>query len=309
MSLKHFVETQQLEPGLLFELFKKADELRVNPKKHLEGKILAALFYEPSTRTRFSFESAILRLGGNYIATENASEFSSAVKGESLEDTVRVIGCYSDCIVMRHNIDGSASRAAAISKVPVINAGDGPGQHPTQALLDLYTIYREFSDKKFEDLKIAMVGDLKYGRTVRSNCYLLGKFKGPKIFGVSPDNLRMEDDIKDYLKRHKIPFVEEDNLNKILPEVDVVYMTRIQKERMPLAEYEKAKGKYVINSENLSLIRPESRILHPLPKVDEVILPIEIEEKDPRVAYFRQVENGLYIRMALLTHLLMPEKF
>jgi len=193
----HVIESQQFSPEILFRLFNRADELRDYCEKCLQDKIMASLFYEPSTRTRFSFESAMLRLGGKVIGTENAKEFSSAVKGESLEDSIRVLSNYCDCIVIRHSEEGSAKKASEVSKVPVINAGDGKGQHPTQALLDVYTIYREF--ERLDNLKIAMVGDLSSGRTVRSLCYLLGKFKGIEIIFVSPGHLKMKEDIKEYL--------------------------------------------------------------------------------------------------------------
>jgi aspartate carbamoyltransferase catalytic subunit len=304
MKLTYFVESQQLKPSLIFDFFKKADEMRSLKSTHLilGGKVLATLFYEPSTRTRLSFETAMLKLGGSVISTENAKEFSSAIKGETIEDTIRIVSAYADCIVIRHYEDGVAKRAAAISPVPVINAGDGKGQHPTQALLDLYTIYREVG--RVENTKIAMVGDLASGRTVRSLCYLLGKFKGNEIIFVSPANLRMRQDIKDYLKRHGVSFREEADLNKVLPIVNVIYMTRIQKERISSEDYEKAKGKYVLNMQNLPLLKDSARILHPLPKIDEIDFPINVEQTDKRIAYFRQAENGLYIRMALLAHLL-----
>jgi aspartate carbamoyltransferase catalytic subunit len=298
MGFRHLVKSQQFTKENLFSMFKKADELRIYSTNSLNNKILMALFYEPSTRTRLSFESAMLKLGGTVIGTENAREFSSAVKGESLEDSIRVLGKYADVIVMRHSETGAAKQAAEVSSVPIINAGDGKGQHPTQALLDVYTIYREF--KRLNNLKIAVVGDLASGRTVRSLCYLLGKFEDIEIIFVSPDNLRVGDDIKEYLLKHNIKHREEDDLNKVLEEVDVVYMTRIQKERISLGDYEKAKGKFVINEDNFELVNPNSRIMHPLPHVEEIDLPIEVEETDPRVAYFRQAENGLYARMALL---------
>ncbi len=304
MKLKHFIESQQLERDLIFELFEKADEFKevgcAEPK--LNGKILATLFYEPSTRTRLSFESAMLKLGGAVISTENAKEFSSAIKGESLEDTVRVISSYANCIAIRHYENGAAHKAAAISCVPIINAGDGKGQHPTQSLLDLYTINKEIG--RVENLRLACVGDLASGRTARSLCYLLGKFSGNEITFISPENLKMKDDIKDYLSRRDVKFAEENNLNKILPEVDIIYMTRIQKERMNDEEYSKAHGKYKIDVNNFNLLKNSARILHPLPKVDEIDLPIEVETTDPRVAYFKQAENGLYVRMALLEHLI-----
>lgn len=302
--LEHFVESQQLTTEIIKSLFERADHLRSPHPGLLKGKILATLFYEPSTRTRLSFESAMLKMGGQVLTTENAKEFSSAIKGESMEDTIRVVGSYADCVVIRHYEDGTAKKAASISLVPVINAGDGKGQHPTQALLDVYTIYKEL--ERIEGIKIAMVGDLAYGRTVRSLCYLLGKLKKDNIevTFVSPENLRIGQDIKEYLSRHDISFREVTDLNKVLPETDVVYMTRIQKERMSLDDYGRAKGKYVINQDNFNLIRPDARILHPLPHVEEIDLPVEVEQKDARVAYFRQVQNGLYARMAVLDMLI-----
>lgn len=302
--MEHFIESQQLTPEIIFDIFSRADEFRKD-KLHepsLKGKVLAALFYEPSTRTRLSFETAMLKLGGNVISTENAREFSSAVKGETLADSIRIISSYADAIVIRHYDEGAARIASSVSKVPVINAGDGKGQHPTQALLDLYTIYREFG--RLNNLKIAMVGDLASGRTVRSLCYLLGKFPGNEIIFLSPEHLKMKEDIKEYLTRHGVAFREEKNLDLILPELDIVYMTRIQKERITLDEYTNAKGQYIINENNFHLLKPDARILHPLPKIDEIMLPLEIEENDSRVAYFRQAENGLYVRMALLVHLM-----
>ena len=303
--MEHFYEAQQLTFEMIYSLFELADKIRANPKEYsstLHGKVLATLFYEPSTRTRLSFETAMLRLGGGVISTENAKEFSSAIKGESIEDTVRVIGGYANGIVIRHYEEGTAKRASSVSSVPIINAGDGKGQHPTQALLDLYTIYREL--KKTSGLKIAAVGDLASGRTVRSLCYLLGKFKDNEVIFVSPNNLKIGEDIKEYLTRHNIKFSEENNLHDVLQKVDIIYMTRIQKERITIEDYEKAKGKFVINSDNLNLIKQSSRIMHPLPHVEEIDLPVEIEKHDERVAYFRQSENGLWIRMALLIQLL-----
>ena len=302
--LDHVISAQQLTPEISSALFEKADELRENPSEELKGKVLATLFYEPSTRTRLSFESAMLKLGGKVIRTENAKESSSATKGESIEDTIRVIGSYADCIVIRHSQEGIAMKAAAVSPVPIINAGDGKGQHPTQALLDIYTIQKELGT--LQDLKIAMVGDLASGRTVRSLSYALGQFQrmGIEIIFVSPENLEMGEDVKNYLKEHDIKFVEEQDLDKVLPEVDIVYMTRTQQERMSAEDYEKAKGKYCINMDNLKLVKENARIMHPLPHVEEIDLPIDVEKTDKRVAYFRQAENGLYTRMALLSMLL-----
>jgi aspartate carbamoyltransferase catalytic subunit len=303
MKLKHILEAQQFDKDFLFSLFKSADDLRkIHDSEILKGKIMAVLFYEPSTRTRLSFESAMLKLGGQVIGTENAKEFSSASKGESMEDTIRVISKYADCIVIRHSVEGTAKVSAEVSSVPIINGGDGKGQHPTQALLDMYTIYREFG--RLGNLKVAVVGDLANGRTARSLCYLLSEFPGNEITFVSPENLKMGQDIKDHLKEHNIDFKEEIDLNKVLPEMDVIYMTRIQKERMSVEDYDLSRGKYIINEENINLLKESGRVLHPLPHVEEIDLKIHTEKENPRVAYFRQAEDGLYIRMALLKLLL-----
>lgn len=303
-KLQNVIESQQFTTEFLSDLFDMAEKFEDGSiaLPNLSDKIIATLFYEPSTRTRLSFESAALRLGAKVVSTENAKEFSSSVKGESLADTIRIVSAYCDCIVLRHYITGAAKEASMISKVPVINAGDGKGQHPTQALLDVYTIYKEIG--RLSGLKIAMVGDLASGRTVRSLCYLLSKFSNNHIIFVSPENLKIGDDIKQYLLTKDISFSEESDLNKVLPEVDIIYMTRIQKERISAEDYEAAKGKFVINSDNLELIKKNSRIMHPLPHCEEINLPIEIEQKDKRVAYFREAANGLYIRMALLNYLL-----
>ena len=302
MKLNHFIESQQLDKQTIFSLFKKADELEKSNKKMFSKKILATLFYEPSTRTRLSFESAMLKLGGNIISTENAKEFSSAIKGESLEDTIRIISSYADVIVLRHFEEGAAKVAASVSYVPIINGGDGSGQHPTQALLDIYTIWKEIG--RIENLTVVMVGDLKHGRTVRSLCYLLGKFNGIKIIFVAPKHLLIKDDIKEYLKRHNVEFEEQTELDRYLPKADVVYMTRIQKERMSNEEYQSAKEMYSITDESLKLLNKNARLLHPLPHIEEIKLSLKTEQEDKRVAYFRQAKNGLYVRMALLSYLL-----
>jgi aspartate carbamoyltransferase catalytic subunit len=307
--LTHVIESQQFDRELLEVVFKTADQLKADLDeerrfaKSLEGRIMASLFYEPSTRTRFSFESAMLRLGGSVITTENAREFSSAAKGESLADSTRIMNGYADVIVMRHNEAGSAARAAEISTVPVINAGDGAGQHPTQALLDMYTIVDAFAG--INSLKIAMVGDLRYGRTVRSLAYLLTKYENIEIIFVAPPVCKMEGDIKDYLNKYKIPWREASDLDKVTPEVDCVYMTRIQKERFhDLDDYQAAVGRYILTPQRVRTMKPSAIIMHPLPRVDEI--PKEVDA-DPRARYFQQAQNGLYIRMALL-YLLLKKK-
>ncbi len=243
------------------------------------------------------------KLGGEVIfSTENASEFSSVVKGETLEDTIRIIDSYfPDVIVLRHFESGSAARAAEISQSPIINAGDGPGQHPTQALLDLYTIKKEIHH--IDGISIAMVGDLANGRTVRSLSYLLSKFSDIRIFFVAPEVVRMKDDIKEHLRENNICFSEETDLKKVISQVDVIYQTRIQKERFGdrIEDYEKARGIYIIDKETLELMKKSAIVMHPLPRGEEIKLEVD---KDSRAAYFRQAQNGLFIRMALLKMIL-----
>jgi aspartate carbamoyltransferase catalytic subunit len=301
--LSHVVESQQFSRPLLEELLDRADEIKSQPHRfagRLNGQVMAALFYEPSTRTRLSFEAAMLRLGGSTMGTDNAREFSSAAKGETLEDTIRIVSGYADVIVLRHNEEGAARRAAAVSSVPVINAGDGPGQHPTQALLDLYTIRDEIG--RIDGIRIAMVGDLANGRTVRSLTYLLSKFRDIRICFVAPPQVAMREDIKDHLDEHHVAWVETQDLDAVLPQVDVVYQTRIQKERFSdEASYLALKGVYRIDAATLARMRKEAIVMHPLPRVDEIAPEVDA---DPRAAYFRQARNGLYIRMALLDRLL-----
>jgi aspartate carbamoyltransferase catalytic subunit len=297
------IESQQFSRSLLEELFARADEIKREPHLfmgRLTGRVMAALFYEPSTRTRLSFEAAMLRLGGLTMGTDNAREFSSAAKGETLEDTIRIVSGYSDVIVLRHNEEGAAKRAAAVSDVPIINAGDGPGQHPTQALLDLYTIRAELS--RIDGVRVAMVGDLANGRTVRSLAYLLSKFKDIKLWFVAPPQVAMRDDLKAHLDEHHVPWTETSDLDTVLPDVDVVYMTRIQKERFsdPSA-YEAVKGTYRMDASAMARMRKYAILMHPLPRVDEIAPEID---DDPKSAYFRQARNGLHVRMALLDRLL-----
>ncbi|HCF99901.1 MAG TPA: aspartate carbamoyltransferase [Chloroflexi bacterium] len=301
LRLHHVVEAQDFNRGMLEELFSTA---RVMEKvvedggsKLLDGCIMASLFYEESTRTRFSFETAMLRLGGSVISTENARQFSSVSKGETLEDTIRIMNGYADVIVMRHYESGAARRAADISRVPIVNAGDGTGQHPTQAFLDLYTIEKELGG--IDNLTIAVVGDLANGRTVRSLCYLLAKYRNVRVYMVAPEVVRMREDIKDYLSRHDVRWTEESDLREVVGEVDVLYQTRIQKERFGdrSEDYLSARGVYVVDRELLKTLRKNAIVMHPLPRVDEITVDVD---GDPRAAYFRQAQNGVFIRMALL---------
>ncbi len=298
-TLRHVVESQQFSRGLLDELFENADRMRADPQRaagRLRGRVMAALFYEPSTRTRLSFESAMLRLGGCTMGTDNAREFSSASKGETLEDTIRIVAGYADVIVLRHQEEGAARRAAAVSDVPVINAGDGKGQHPTQSLLDLYTIRAELG--RIDGVRVAMVGDLYNGRTARSLAYLLSKYRGVELWFVAPAQVAMRADIKAHLDEHGVGWHETEDLEAVLPEVDVIYQTRIQKERFEdEASYRAVKGIYVIGPEAMSRLRPDAIVMHPLPRLDEIEPAVDA---DPRAAYFRQARNGVQVRMALL---------
>lgn len=303
--MRHIIKAQQFNREVMSEIFEYASNLecvfKVGSTNILSGKILATLFYEPSTRTRLSFESAMIRMGGSVITTENAKEFSSAAKGENIEDTIRVIHSYADAIVLRHHESGTAERASKFSHVPIINAGDGPGQHPTQALIDLYTIQKELGT--IDGISIAMVGDLANGRTVRSLCYLLSKYKDIKIKFVSPSVVRMKDDIKQFLTTNRISFVEETDLKSVCRSVDVVYQTRIQKERFVdnMVEYDMAYGKYIINNDILNIMKKKSIILHPLPRLEEISSEID---NDTRAAYFRQASNGVYVRASILKYVL-----
>jgi aspartate carbamoyltransferase catalytic subunit len=300
MSLKHVIESQQFTVPLLMELFDRARRMeRIVARGgtlDYQKRILASLFYQPSTRTRFSFEAAMHRLGGQVLSTEHARAFSSEIEAEQVEDSIRIIGSYCDVIVIRHHETGGAARAAKVSLVPVINAGDGDGgQHPTQALLDLYTIYRE---RPLDGLSVAFIGELDRGRTVRSLAYLLAKFERVKVFFVSPPELQMKADILQYLDRHNVRYELESDIDRVVGEVDVVYQTRIRPDRMA---HVTGSQRYSINSSVLQRMRPEAMILHPLPRTVELDKTVD---DDPRALYFRQAANGLYVRMALLTMLL-----
>ena len=297
--LRHVIESQQFSRPLLEELFERADEMRTDPHRaagRLQGRIMAALFYEPSTRTRLSFESAMLRLGGRTMGTDNAREFSSASKGETLEDTIRIVAGYADVIVLRHHEAGAARRAADVSDVPVINGGDGRGQHPTQSLLDLYTIKDELGS--VDGVRVAMVGDLANGRTARSLAYLLSKYRDTEIWFVAPPQVAMGRDIKEHLDEHGVRWHETRDLEAVLHSVDVVYQTRIQRERfVDEAAYRAVKGIYVIGPAAMARLGRDAIVMHPLPRLDEIDPAVDA---DPRAAYFRQARNGVHVRMALL---------
>ncbi|OGJ64455.1 aspartate carbamoyltransferase [Candidatus Peribacteria bacterium RIFCSPHIGHO2_02_FULL_53_20] len=300
LPFTHLTSTKQLSRSDTDAILGVAKDMEGILKKGgsdlLKGKILASLFYEPSTRTRLSFESAMQRLGGDVI-TADGIQFSSLYKGESIEDTIIVAGQYADIIVMRHPETGSADRAAAVSPVPFINAGDGPGQHPTQALLDLYTIQKEC--KKIDGLKVAMVGDLRYGRTVHSLSFLLGLYKNIELTFISPKELTMPEKVTSFCKEKGITFTEASNLEAAIS-ADVLYMTRIQEERFTdHSEYERLKSVYTLRSAHLK--GKKTVIMHPLPRVTEIATDVDAL---PNAAYFRQVRNGVPVRMALLVMLL-----
>jgi aspartate carbamoyltransferase catalytic subunit len=281
------------EINYILNISKAMEPLASKGSDMLKGKILATLFFEPSTRTRLSFEAAMLKLGGSIIGFAEA-EIASVKKGENLSDTVRTVENYADVIALRHPLDGAAKLAAEFSKVPLINAGSGAEEHPTQALLDLYTMQKEKG--KIDGLKIALVGDLRYGRTVHSLAYALSLYN-IELHLISPESLRMRREVLRTIQ-NKIPVTEEANLEKIIPQIDVLYVTRIQKERFPdPAEYAKVKGVYKIDLKTLSSAKKDLIILHPLPRVDEIASEVD---NTSQARYFQQVWNGVVVRMALL---------
>lgn len=301
---KDIISVKQFARPDLEYVFGVAHEMRgmverVGTFDLLKGKILANLFYEPSTRTSSSFTAAMERLGGSVIPI-NEVKYSSVSKGESLPDTIRTLECYADVIVLRHPETGSAAIAAKAARKPVINAGDGVGEHPTQALLDTFTIMEELG--RLDNLTITMLGDLKYGRTVHSLARIMSLFSNVKINYVSPDILKMPQEVMDEVAEKGIPQAEYGTLTEVLSQTDVLYVTRVQKERFENPEdYEKVKGAYVIDPQIMKAAKKEMIVMHPLPRVGEISTDFD---DDPRAAYFRQMEYGLYVRMALLAMVL-----
>lgn len=294
ISIKDFTRE---EVDYLLRIAGEMEPLAESSSDILKGKIMATLFFEPSTRTKLSFEAAMYKLGGLVIGFSEP-EVSSMKKGENLADTVRVIEKYADVIVLRHPAEGAARFAAEYAKIPVINAGSGAEEHPTQAFLDLYTIMKEKG--RIDGLKIALMGDLRYGRTVHSLAYALSLYK-IKLFLVSPELLKMRREVLEDVNA-RVEVSEHSNIEEILPEIDILYVTRIQKERFPdLAEYTKVKGSYLIDLNVLRRARSDLIILHPLPRVDEIASEVD---STPFARYFQQVKNGLVIRMALLALIL-----
>lgn len=290
--------TEELE-----ELFVLADKIIEEPgrySKACEGKLLATLFYEPSTRTRFSFEAAMLRLGGQVIGFSEPNS-SSVAKGESISDTIRTVACYADLAVMRHPKEGAPKVAAACADIPVVNAGDGGHQHPTQTLTDLLTIRKEKG--RFENIVVGLCGDLKFGRTVHSLIKALSRYQNVSFIMISPEELRIPDYVrKEVLMKNNIPFEETGNMLEALPKLDVLYMTRVQRERFFNEEdYVRLKDRYILDGAKMKLAKKDMMVLHPLPRVNEISIDVD---SDPRALYFKQAKYGMYIRMALIMGLL-----
>ncbi|MEA1874309.1 MAG: aspartate carbamoyltransferase [Bacteroidota bacterium] len=303
MKNKSLISINDYSPGDYYRILELAEAFEKNPNQNLlEKHVVASLFFEPSTRTRLSFESAIARLGGKIIGfSETAS--TSVSKGESLSDTIKTVSQYSDLIIMRHPIEGSARYASEVASVPVINAGDGANQHPTQCLLDLFSIKK--TQGTLENLNIFLVGDLKYGRTVHSLLIAMSHFN-PIFNFISPENLKMPEEYKDYLDSKGIKYYEHQEFTDIISEADIMYVTRVQKERFsdPM-EYEKVKNAYVLKREMLINTKPNMKILHPLPRVNEIDTNVD---DDPRAYYFPQALNGVYTRMAIMSLILGLKK-
>ncbi len=301
--MRHLIDIQELSLGELDSLIAVAEDIIANPKKYAEachGKKLATLFFEPSTRTRLSFEAAMYELGGNVLSMSSAGS-SSAAKGESVADTAKTVSCYADIIAMRHPKEGAPLVASMNSTIPVINAGDGGHNHPTQTLADLLTIWREKG--RFNDLTVGFCGDLKFGRTVHSLISALSRYTGIKIVLISPEELKLPSYVKEeFLKSRGIEYKQTTDLLEVMPELDILYMTRVQRERFFNEEdYLRLKDSYILTPDKLKTAKSDLSILHPLPRVNEISVAID---DDPRACYFKQVLNGKYMRMALILKLL-----
>lgn len=301
--MRHLLNPLDFSVEETYELLDLASDIEKNPEKYSHvcaGKKLATLFYEPSTRTRLSFEAAMLNLGGSVLGFSSADS-SSAAKGESVADTIRVISCYADIAAMRHPKEGAPMVASMHSRIPVINAGDGGHQHPTQTLTDLLTI-RSLKGH-LDSLTIGLCGDLKFGRTVHSLIEAMIRYPNVKFVLISPQELRVPSYIReDVLEAHNIPYEEVDNLDLAMPKLDILYMTRVQKERFFNEEdYIRLKDSYILDKKKMSLAKPDMFVLHPLPRVNEISVEVD---SDPRAAYFRQAQYGVYVRMALIMTLL-----
>jgi len=294
---KHIISIPELSREELELIVKTAGQLKSNPQPELiKNKVVASCFFEPSTRTRLSFETAIQRIGGDVIGFDSGGNTSLAKKGETLADSVQVISSYVDAFVMRHPQEGAARLASEFSNgVPVINAGDGANQHPTQTLLDLYSIYE--TQGRLDDINVAFVGDLKYGRTVHSLTQALAKFNNVRFYFIAPEALAMPDYICEELEEAGIQYSLHTDIDSVVPELDILYMTRVQKERFDESEYAHIKSAYILSAETLKDARNNLKVLHPLPRVDEITVDVD---KTPYAYYFQQAENGVYAREALL---------
>ena len=303
INMENLIDIMQLSTEEIDALVKKGCDIMEHPAAYAhkcDGKILATLFFEPSTRTRLSFESAMLSLGGQVLGFSSAAS-SSASKGESVADTIRVVSAYCDIIAMRHPKEGAPLVASMHSLVPVINAGDGGHNHPTQTLTDLITIYKEKGH--FDNLTIGMCGDLKFGRTVHSLVAAMSRYTGIRFVFISPEELKLPRYVKEqYIKSKNIPYTQSTSLEEVMPELDILYMTRVQKERFFNEEdYLRLKDSYILTPDKLANAKEDLRILHPLPRVNEISVAVD---NDPRACYFKQAQNGRYIRMALIMKLL-----
>lgn len=303
--MRSLIDILDLETSEIAELIDTANDIIANPAKYSEkcrGKKLATLFFEPSTRTRLSFEAAMYELGGNVLGF-SAAQNSSAAKGESVADTAKTTSCYADIIAMRHPKEGAPLVAAMNASVPVINAGDGGHNHPTQTLTDLLTIFREKG--RLDNLTVGFCGDLKFGRTVHSLISALSRYKNIKFVLVSPEELKLPSYVKDILKKNNLEYIQTTDLDSVMPELDILYMTRVQRERFFNEEdYLRLKDSYILYPERLINAKADLSILHPLPRVNEISVAID---DDPRACYFKQVLNGKFIRMALILKLLEVE--
>lgn len=299
MKNRSLVSISDYSKEEILSILDSAADFEANPnRKTLDGKVIATLFFEPSTRTRLSFETAVNRLGGRIIGFSDSTT-SSSVKGETLHDTIRMVSCYADAIVMRHTLEGAARYASEISPVPIINAGDGANQHPSQTLLDLYSIFK--TQGTLENLNICLVGDLKYGRTVHSLIMAMSHFH-PTFKFIAPEELKMPDEYKVFCKSHNIPFSESTELTDNFNDADILYVTRVQKERfLDLIEFEKVKNVYTLKNDMLNDTKPNLKILHPLPRVNEIDPDVDC---NPKAYYFQQAQNGLFVREAIISKVL-----
>lgn len=298
--MKNIVSIEQCSQADILRILDRARLFEANPNRHLmDGMVAATLFFEPSTRTRLSFETAVNRLGGRVIGFSDARTSSSS-KGESLRDTLRIVSNYADVIIMRHHLEGAALYATEVTNCPIVNAGDGANQHPSQTLLDMYTI--RSTQGRLDDLNIVMVGDLRFGRTIHSLIEGM-RFFSPRFTFVAPPELRLPEEYRQYCEEHHLPYEETSLFTpEVIADADILYMTRVQRERFTdLEEYERVKDVYVLDNAMLQSSRPNLRILHPLPRVNEIAIDVDA---NPKAQYFEQAQNGLYIRQSILCEVL-----